>query len=97
MRILSVVGDCDGVIATCAQCDKALHDAGVAPSASTRALLDAPLNSCWAKVLGARLGYGCAGLNDCWRIACQKVGALSIVEMMTVLPYVVSSSVTVSR
>jgi DNA-binding SARP family transcriptional activator len=40
MRIRGVVGDYDGVITTFAQCERALRAAGIAPAASTRALLD---------------------------------------------------------
>jgi DNA-binding SARP family transcriptional activator len=40
MRTRAAVGDYDGVITTFAQCEKALRAAGIAPAASTRALLD---------------------------------------------------------
>ncbi|MBV9526467.1 MAG: transcriptional activator domain protein [Candidatus Dormibacteraeota bacterium] len=40
MRIRGAVGDYDGIISTFAQCERALRAAGIAPAASTRALLD---------------------------------------------------------
>jgi ATP/maltotriose-dependent transcriptional regulator MalT/DNA-binding SARP family transcriptional activator len=40
MRVRAAVGDYDGVIGTFARCERALGDAGIAPAASTRALLD---------------------------------------------------------
>lgn len=40
MRIRAAVGDYDGVISTFARCEGALGSAGIAPAASTRALLD---------------------------------------------------------
>ncbi|HYZ67357.1 MAG TPA: BTAD domain-containing putative transcriptional regulator [Mycobacterium sp.] len=40
MRTHAAVGDYDGVITTFAQCERALRAAGIAPAASTRALLD---------------------------------------------------------
>jgi DNA-binding SARP family transcriptional activator len=40
MRVRGAVGDYDGVITTFSKCEKALRAAGIAPAASTRALLD---------------------------------------------------------
>ncbi|MDR3662647.1 MAG: BTAD domain-containing putative transcriptional regulator, partial [Mycobacterium sp.] len=40
MRVRAAVGDYDGVISTFARCERALFSAGIAPAASTRALLD---------------------------------------------------------
>lgn len=40
MRVRAAVGDYDGVISTFARCERALVSAGIAPAASTRALLD---------------------------------------------------------
>jgi hypothetical protein len=40
LRVRSAVGDYDGVVSTCALCQRALRAAEIAPAAATRALLD---------------------------------------------------------